>query len=358
MRLLVTGDLHISDRRVMGRPRLPVTLDMLQSIFDYAQAQAVDGVVLNGDVIDQKQGFPLDVYLGILSVLEKRAPVFKTFWIRGNHESPDAERPQRTLMRLFEGLVTTVIDRPTYFADATSLVRLAPWWPAEKFKQSMNEIAQEDRHSTKSRYLITHVGLKEGTVGPSNFYPPSEVRCKDLHPEVYKKILLGDYHTHQWIVPHKVVYLGAPIEHTFGDAESPGVWILDTVKDTLESLPLVGFPRFFQWTIDTPKKLESLRAITETARFREVFKEKDYHRTYTTPALYDAIVSLLPFSDVRVQVKDQEVKAADDSRISVLPGMTPELAISRWLDYRQVHDEDRRAQLIELGLEILKGLKT
>lgn len=353
MKLLVTGDLHVSDRRVLGRPRLPVTLDMLQFVFDLAVSQRADALVLNGDVIDQKLGFPIDVYLGILAVFERNSDV-KAYWIRGNHESPDAERPQRTLMRLFEGLVSTVIDRPVYLSDDASTVWLAPWWPAEKFKQSISEVAAQVR-STKKNYLITHVGLKEGTTGPSNFHPPSEVRAKDLHPSKFARILLGDYHKHQWIVEDKVCYLGAPIEHTFGDDPSPGVWLLDTVENTLVPVPLIGFPRFRQWQIDTPKKLERLRDAIKTRP--GIFSQEDYHRAYTTPALYDLVVGLLPFADVRTVVKDAEVAVSESSRISVLPGVTPEMSIHRWLDYKQIHDEAERTRLVELGLEILKASK-
>lgn len=353
MRLLVTGDLHVSDRRVLGRPRLPVTLEMLQFIFDLACSQNADALILNGDVIDQKLGFPIDVYLGILGVFEKNSDV-KTYWIRGNHESPDADRPQRTLMRLFDGLVTTVIDRPIYLSDDTSTVWLAPWWPAERFKQSMAEISEQVR-ANKTHYLITHIGLKEGTTGPSNFHPPSEVRIKDLHPSKFSRILLGDYHKHQWLVENKVCYLGAPIEHTFGDDPSPGVWTLDTGTNALEPLPLIGFPRFRQWQIDTKGKLEKLRDALKNRP--EIFDQHDYHRAHTTPAMYDTVVSLLPFADVRTVVKDREVVVSADARISVLPGVTPEMVIHRWLDYRQVHDEAERTRLVELGLEILKARK-
>lgn len=350
----MTGDLHVSDRRVLGRPRLPVTLEMLQFIYDLARSYKVDAVILNGDVIDQKLGFPIDVYLGILGVFERNSDV-PTYWVRGNHESPDADRPQRTLMRLFDGLVSTVIDRFLPLFDKNSSVWLAPWWPAERFKQCMDEVALEaGRDLRLNKYLITHVGLAEGTTGPSNFHPPSNVRVRDLHPGKYTRILLGDYHTHQWLVPDKVGYLGAPIEHTFGDAKSPGVWLLDTEKDTLEPVPLVGFPRFRQWQIDTPAKLDTLRK--RLAERPEMFDLNDYHRTHTTPALYETVASLLPFADVRAIVSDAEVVVPDDaSRISVLPGITPELAISRWLDYKQIHDEAERTRLVELGLEILKS---
>jgi DNA repair exonuclease SbcCD nuclease subunit len=350
-RVLVAADLHISDRVVMGRPRLPVYMDMLQQMWGIASREKVDAIVFAGDVIDNKNKPPMEVLLSIHDALW-HAPV-DVYWLRGNHESPSKEDPDRSIITLFSrdallSKVHSVVFSPwpaLRHKEGDRPIMFLPWYPAEEYKRHAahyTKLAQGWRKETgKKPILITHVGLKEGSTSPSNFHPPSSVSVADLSPEDWAVIICGDYHAHQFVAKN-VFYTGAPIPHNFGDFNIKGVWIVDSEKLEIKAVPLTGFPRFVQWDMtEQPDK--------------PTWKEEDYVRIYSRPGDVELVQAKYPEADVRVRVPEDQVVLPTDSRMSLDESASHDVLLTRYLEYKGVDEKDLKC-LKEIGLEILEGL--
>jgi DNA repair exonuclease SbcCD nuclease subunit len=351
-RVLVAADLHISDRVVMGRPRLPVYMDMLQQMWDIASREKVDAIVFAGDVIDNKNKPPMEVLLSIQDALW-HAPV-EVHWLRGNHESPSKETPERSIISLFDrdSLLCKVHPIVTWSPGLTHIhkegerpILFLPWYPPEEYKKHaafLTTLAKGwKKEIGKKPILITHVGLKEGSTSPSNFHPPSSVSVSDLSPEDWAVIICGDYHAHQFVAKN-VFYTGAPIPHNFGDFNIKGVWIVDSEKLEIKAVPLVGLPTFVQWNmVEQPDKPH--------------WTDEDYVRIYARPGDVEVIQARYPDADVRVRIPEDQVVLPTDSRMSLDASGSRDVLLTRYLEYKGV-DEKESMSLKEIGLEILEGL--
>lgn len=351
-RVLVAADLHISDRAVMGRPRLPVYMDMLQQMWDIASREKVDAIVFAGDVIDNKNKPPMEVLLSIHDALW-HAPV-DVYWLRGNHESPSKETPERSIISLFDrdALLCKVHPIVTWSPGLTHIhkegdrpILFLPWYPPEEYKKHaafLTTLAKGwKKEIGKKPILITHVGLKEGSTSPSNFHPPSSVSVSDLSPEDWAMVICGDYHAHQFIAKN-VFYTGAPIQHNFGDFNIKGVWIVDSEKLEIKAVPIMDLPKFVQWDMTEQKEKPS-------------WKGEDYVRIYTHPKHVDRAREKYPTADVRIKVPEEQIALPDGSRISLDASASHEVLLSRYLEYKGVEEKEVES-LKEIGLEILEGL--
>lgn len=347
-RLVIASDIHIRDAHVHGKPQLPVGLGLLDRLCDEAFKR--DSVlVIAGDLIHQKLSFPINVYLGVLATFERWADRgLKVYWIRGNHETPDKEHPSRSLMRLFDGLVTVVNDRPMHVGP----VAMVPWFPAERMRAAFDEVRNACARTSGNKYLISHVGLKEGKVAPSNFYPPSDMSVSDLHPKAWTRVYLGDYHAHQFVADN-VLYCGAPIPHTFGDAGNQGAWFQDTKTDAFEVIKMPGFPSFKQWDLDTLAKFE--KAVTLVGgdveeRLPGVYlrlrvRSQDYDRACTAFRGAEILVLAPTFSAVSLP--------GEESRMPGLASVSHEEMLHRWAEFKHMPDEIV-PRFVDIGLQFIR----
>jgi DNA repair exonuclease SbcCD nuclease subunit len=320
----------------MGRPRLPVYQNLLRDISALADTWKCSSVVVAGDLLDQKNKPPLEVLLATLSWMRKSSsPIF---WLRGNHESPSKEDPEKSVMTLFSSYCEPILEsgshsfgRPVYFL---------PWYPAERYLEEVEKAKEWARQQSAKPILFTHVGLKEGSTSPSNFHPPSSVSVADLEPSLWGVVIVGDYHAHQFLAPN-VFYTGAPIPHNFGDFDIKGVWVLDTEKLTVQPVKLSGFPEFVQWD--------------STEGSKPSWGKDDYVRIYAAPDKIESLRAEYPDADVRVKVDEKTAVLPTDSRMSLDATASHDVLVSRYLEYKNIEGEQAEC-LKAVGLEILKSL--
>lgn len=349
MKILVAADLHVSDRMVMGRPRLPVYEEMLKNIYQVAKDNNCAAMVFAGDVIDNKNRPSLDVLVAIDYFLSESYGV-PLYWLRGNHETPDKADPTKSIINLYDGRgrcrVVRDAEHKSYHHQCTEEDRqfyFLPWYPAEQFKEEAKALAlRADRYKQKTGkkpILFAHIGLKEGSTSPSNFHPPSAVGVADLFPEKWAMVVCGDYHAYQFVAKN-VFYTGAPIPHNFGDFNIKGVWVIDTEALTARAVPIPS-PKFVQWDATDQEKIP--------------WDQQDYVRIYANPKDIDIIRATYPEADVRAKVPEEQIMLPTDSRISLDASASHEVLLSRYLEYKGV-EKDEAECLKAVGLEILGSL--
>lgn len=350
-RVLVAADLHISDRVVMGRPRLHVYMAMLDTIWKISRDNECDAIIFAGDVIDNKNKPPMEVLLSIQDSLWS-APA-DVYWLRGNHESPSKESPERSVISLFERDGERSVRPVVSWASGLALthkegerpILFLPWYPPEEYKKQAAFLTTSakgwKKKTGKKPILITHVGLKEGSTSPSNFHPPSPVSVSDLSPDDWAMIICGDYHAHQFVAKN-VFYTGAPIPHNFGDFNIKGVWIVDSEKLTAKAVPIPGAPKFVQWDKTENQELPS-------------WSDDDYVRIYAHPKDIEAERRRFPNADVRAKVPEEQIALPDGSRISLDASASHDVLLTRYLQYKGVEGEEAE-DLKKVGLEILEGV--
>ena len=346
--VLFTADVHVSDHYIQQRPRLPVYEKLLDDIFTVAKFRQAQHIVVIGDLMHQKNKVPRDVYLLIYRWMVRCLNHSITVhYIRGNHESPSRHEPDRDcMMELYSEVCKVYIEPGILHIGGRKFVCL-PYYPAVEFIGIVDGYLEQLGNKSEDCVLLAHVGLAEGSTSPSNFYPKQDVSVKDLKPDRWAAVLCGDYHASQKLA-RNVMYLGAPIPHTYGDFNIKGLWLMDT--DTLKTvaIPPVGYPQFHQPVVT---QMDGLNP------FAGMDLEKDYIRCRVAPHLLEAVrgaygtpdIDFLPLGAEGVATVD-----TSDSRISMEDAASPAKLVGRWMDHCKITDEAERESLAVVGLEFLK----
>lgn len=248
MRAILCADLHGK------RTRVAIFQKLLRAITTTAKRERATHVICVGDLFDEKQGTHVEVLTCIADELGwARSQNIEWVWIRGNHEIGVKSQPHQTLMSVFRGLCTVVIE-PSLWDVGDAVIAMLPWYPAKEFIALSNYLRGElFQFGGKYRVLLSHVGVDEGRASPSNFYVKQAVGLVHLNYEAYHLVCLGDYH-HQQYLTDNTLYLGVPISHEHGDDLENGVWLLDTSTRSLDRVKLPGnFPRHITVTPPNPE---------------------------------------------------------------------------------------------------------
>ena len=342
--LLLVADVHVGDNVIQGRPRLPVYRRLLDDILYAAQLHECVNIVIIGDLINQKNSMPREVYLMVYRWLKLcRDKCVRVHYLRGNHETPNKNNPEDSLIEMFDDICTVYNHAGGFTINDQSFV-LLPYYPEILFLAEVDRLSKSVHSGSRLPVLLTHIGLIEGSLSPSNRHAKSGIFVKDLHPERWARIICGDYHACQAIDPN-VVYLGAPIPHTFGDWNTKGAFLLDPETLALKVCPLPGFPQFDQPRITT----------AEEAKAFKITNIKNYIRAYVAPDLLESFrekhknqgMDILPL------VEHTEALQPVNSRISLEDMGSPPVLVNRWLDYKKVEDPETRKELREMGLGFL-----
>lgn len=344
MKVLVTADVHITDRVVCGRSRLEVGERLLMDIAALAVHHKVRHVFFNGDLWDKKHGTPRAVLRVIYRCLKhmKYQLGLQVHWIRGNHETPDNSDPHDTMMSLFGEVCHTVI-RPAILDLPAAKFFLLPWYPAQTFIKHAQTLAIKARGKRgKPNILLAHVGLREGRVSPSNIQLPQRVSVTNLYPEFYDVVLLGDYHSHQ-MLKDNVLYTGAPIPHLFGDeGYSEGPWLLETENMDMGTLELPnGYPKFRKWALTEPG------TVTIPG-----YSPADYNRIYAPVTSHQSLRVMYPGAELRILSVETKLDMSQ-SRISAEEARDPAVLVERFLSLRGKVGEEATL-LKETALELIR----
>lgn len=196
------------------------SLQVLQEMGEYARESDIQDIWILGDLFDKR----------LLDAPTMRETNIKLKWLAslgihiyllpGNHEAHDASGSMYTL-EAYEGLVgdITVFDETKEHATSNGWrFRGVPYKMTDEARTSINRIRDELSGADKT-VLLLHHSLAGGKIG--GWTCPDGLQPEDIAG--FTRVFSGHYHTPQ--IVGEARYLGAPLQHNFGDAgEVRGFW--------------------------------------------------------------------------------------------------------------------------------------
>lgn len=239
MKFLHTGDLHIG-KKIFELSMLEDQKYILDRIYDIAVREAVDAVLIAGDVYDR--AVPPTEAVNLLDdfltrFIENQIPVVL---ISGNHDSPDrvafADRILEKRGLHIAGTYQTTLKTVTFEDEygKVSVVCMPFVKPAVVGASSCAEAVEQmlvtvpDAQDTNHRMvLLTHFFItgEQGEVPElSDSETDVNVGGLDNVPSgLFRKfdyVALGHIHRPQQIGDENVYYAGAPLKYSFGEARN------------------------------------------------------------------------------------------------------------------------------------------
>src|SRR5438132_5053349 len=252
MRLLHTGDWHVG-RTIRGRSRAEEFADALREVVGIAREEAVDAVLLAGDVYDQRSPTPEAdalVFEALVRLYEASIPVVA---IPGNHDAASRLGALAQLLRPIGVLVVPKVVPPSdgslvevpsrdgseiaqvaclpfvperRFGDAAALFRATEAW-YQSYAEGMGRLIEamcEPFRPHRVNVLLAHLftdgaipggGEHQITIGIEYAVSPSRL------PATASYIALGHVHRPQAVrgAPSPTRYAGSLLQLDFGERE-------------------------------------------------------------------------------------------------------------------------------------------
>lgn len=233
LRFLATGDLQIHQWRQFStttkngmNSRLANCLKIFDIILREAKARKIRRVFINGDIFEESDYIPVETYVETYRRLEKLHEAGLEVVLNiGNHDIASA-----STARLLHSLrpfrkVAHIVETPEVVWDRVFV------FPYESDSDAFKSRLQET-HPSGPSILVLHSAVQGGHVGPRDYLLRCPVKLRDLYPKRWRLILLSDFHTAQFLRKN-VLYMGSPLQHTFGENHRPCIWdvsLTDEIK--------------------------------------------------------------------------------------------------------------------------------
>ena len=271
MKFIAIGDVHMSlysNDPIVKLSRLPLRLHtlnrVLYNIVSYGVDREIQNVAILGDVFHTKSlihALAQSVFLDFIRVF----PNVEFIIIDGNH---DMSSKSGYGVSALKSLDSEPNVRMLHHPELIDNIWFVPWGP-----EMVNEIK-----SGKGDYLCAHIGVNEAQLS-SGISIVSEIKMSDLVR--YKHCFLAHYHKPQSI--GNITYIGSPIQLDWGEKhEEKRFLIVDSDKDTIESIPTTGYKKYFEFVITKDNKdeiVKKARKATEDGDFVNIVKKEEVDTT-------------------------------------------------------------------------------
>lgn len=330
MNVLIASDLQFSEQaRLSHRLEDGITSRLRQQVecFDWimrvGREHKCEKFFALGDIFDSRTSIPVPVIDQACRCFERASREFETTILVGNHDAALRHAAVNSLQAM-RGLAR-VIEKPTVF-DSFAFV---PWVEdADDFRAAVAQVAK----NKAARYLFSHVMIV-GAV-------PADVgrALSDLRPERWKRVFLGDVHD-PIKLERGVQYIGAPMQHHFGDAGGErGVWILNTKSGEATFVENTISPRFHK--------------MTSKALLPDIRKRDFVRVSVEDPVKARAIAALAGKRTRWVESDAVQIEQSVKPRLVITLATSQRDIVSRYAKYRGVSNDTKRA-VIECGMSIL-----
>lgn len=340
---IITGDLQVrawqqfSHTRKDGmNSRLHYCLKVFDIILRTAKERKVKKVLLNGDILEDNGWIEVGTYNAVYRKLEMLYEAGLEVVVNlGNHDVY-AELAGRVVHSLTPfGRLARLVEKPE---QVWKDVWCVPWVANQsELKRAIASIQVEGH-----QILVCHCGVQGAKTGPTAYLVRNPIKLRDVRPKHFRLVLLSDYHTRQKLASN-VVYLGSPLQHTFGEIHRPCIWVVSEFR--LEKV-YTGLPQFHRIEVSSIEELKSKTKGQENGYYSITIPEGGSLRQ-------EAVEKAARSLGLRVNV---EVHREADSR----PISGGSLAFDAYRAIRRyVKRKNRRTKtrlrLLELGVKLYEG---
>lgn len=257
--IVLFSDPHFDNRAQFGKyesnPEFPGCNSRFHEIansFRRAMAYAVENdceaMFILGDIFHTRGHVAIPVYNAVYRLL---AEAYKTavnvFVYPGNHDFVDlkAMHAEHSLHSLFMyKSVCRLVDQPMRIETDSFEIGIIP------FSMDLAVITEASaklhpsvmvRPTQKQTILMLHHSVNGAVSGPHEWQMPNRLNVADLY-QGWDHIFSGHYHKHQNV--DNLWYVGAPLQHDFGEREYNPGFIHLKADGTWEHIMNVDSPRF------------------------------------------------------------------------------------------------------------------
>jgi len=329
MKVAITGDQQFAEQSKLSHmteegitSRLSDQVRCFLWIIDTAVERECEGLLALGDIFDPRRSIPVPVLDRTCRAFAYAAEQLN--WVAalaGNHDIYGREASINSLQALLGNV--QVWDEP----GTDGPFAYVPWIDdPDAYRKAIGEVSR----TKEARYLFSHTMI-EGAV-------PADVgkAKKDLRPQRWDRIFLGDIHEQMEFSPN-IQYAGAPMQHHFGDADGVrGFWILDTETNEIEFIENEMSPRFH--------KVEDMSDI-------EAIQAGDFVRVCSDPGLAETLTAHAKQKTAWVECEAITFDDEEPPRLEVSTAETSEELLRRYVAHTEAEGSE---ELVTLGLELLQ----
>jgi len=259
--IVLYSDPHFDNRAQFGKyesnPEFPgcnsrfhETAKSFRSALAYANANDCEALFILGDIFHTRGHVAVPVYNGVYRLLEEASKGTVPVYIYpGNHDFVDlkAMHAEHSLHSLFMyGSVCTLVDQPSLIETDSFAVGIIPFsMDLDAITLASQQLypwaSKRLRPNTKQTALMLHHSVNGAVTGPHEWQMPNRLNVADLN-QSWDNIFSGHYHKHQSI--EKLVYVGAPLQHDFGEREYIPGFIHLLPDGTWKHIENIASPRF------------------------------------------------------------------------------------------------------------------
>lgn len=273
-KILFHADLHFNLYREFSEGetgRLERIIEVERAIITYALNYGIKDLVFLGDWFHNRSQLNVLVLQKTLELLyQNLANDLRFYFLVGNHDQYDSSGQIHSLYPL--KVIGKVADMPCYIKVGDKLIGFIPYQvDREQFLQDVNRLLM----GQKVDILCLHQGVKEAqllngiAMGDESFISINEL------PD-YLPIVSG--HIHKPQVIDNLLYVGAPLQHNFGDAGDRRGWYVLDDDGEFEFIENNFSSRFYklemrEGKLDIPGTVDDYYWITTDGDVEEVKKQ-------------------------------------------------------------------------------------
>lgn len=343
--ITITSDFHCHNHSQYARTlddgtnsRLQSILDCIDWILAESRDRGADKLIVAGDIFHARKSIEHTVLDRVYSKWRDVEDIFdEVFVVTGNHDMSVSGDGSLSIRGL-ESQVTTVFSEPFALDIEGVPFGMLPYTEEEGELEDALELFDNAR----VKYIVGHLGVLGGLVGPSDFEVPGKFSPEALAPTKGHdwKVFLGHFHKHQ-DVDDRITYIGSPLQLGWGErGEEKGFIMLNPRDGSTEFVENTESPRFL---------------LLERSDLH-LRREKDYVRVLVPEG---EAVPAEPDSNVRVEI----VREASSARARLdLAGQGDREMLQRYVKHQgtKVHvdmgvpgADVSRKQLVEAGMGFL-----
>lgn len=214
---LCVGDPHFTDKNIQEVEKLT------EKILALVKEKQPTFVVILGDILDTHEIIHEAPFNKAVFFLSKLSVLCPTFLLIGNHDYCNNSQFQTTRhafnackrwknMFVVDKAITKTFSGHTFF--------FCPYVPPGRFEECLETTEKDWR---KASCIFAHQEFRGCKMGP---IVSSE---GDVWKQEYPLVISGHIHDSQ-IINKNIYYTGSAIQHSFGDSEKKGVWLVEFCK--------------------------------------------------------------------------------------------------------------------------------